>query len=162
MASKFTVVLGAGSWGTALAIALARNGHQVYLWDINTDLINALNRDRVNERYIPSVNLPHNLLPIKRLEELPTGIQMVINAVPCHGLRSSLQLLKSFAGIKLCLACKGFEPGTQKFNHEVVKEEFDICMVSLITAKPCFLWSCHITGEQFLRHLQKPSISFRL
>mgnify|MGYP002621749683 CR=1 FL=1 len=123
MATQSVLVLGAGSWGTALALAIAHNQHSVYLWDIDTDLIDALKTDKCNQRYIPSVNFPDNLIPVKSIEEVPADTHLIVNAVPCHGLRSSLQLLKAFSDINVCLACKGFEPGTQKLNHLVVQEE---------------------------------------
>ncbi len=133
MTAQSVLVLGAGSWGTALALALSRNKHNVYLWDIDTDLINNLKKDKCNKRYIPSVSFPENLFPIESIEQAPADIKMVVNAVPCHGLRSSLQLLKSFSDVSVCLACKGFEPGTQKLNHEVVEEELEGCSVAILS-----------------------------
>lgn len=122
MAAQSVLVLGAGSWGTALALVLSRNQHQVYLWDIDVKLIEKLKTERCNSKYIPSVSFPDNLFPIDSIDQAPADTRMLVNAVPCHGLRSSLQLLKSFSGLNICLACKGFEPDTQKLNHEVVKE----------------------------------------
>ncbi len=137
MTAQSVLVLGAGSWGTALALVLARNQHSgypsVYLWDIDSELISNLKKDKCNKRYIPSVSFPDNLLPIDSIEHVPTDIKMVVNAVPCHGLRSSLQLLKSFSDISVCLACKGFEPGTQKLNHQVVEEELKDCPVAILS-----------------------------
>ncbi|HIF50092.1 MAG TPA: NAD(P)-dependent glycerol-3-phosphate dehydrogenase [Thiotrichaceae bacterium] len=123
MTIQSVLVLGAGSWGTALALALARNKHSVYLWDIDSELISNLQTDKCNKRYIPNVTLPENLFPIASLEDAPTDLKLAVNAVPCHGLRSSLSLLKSFSDIRICVASKGFEPDTQKFNHQVVEEE---------------------------------------
>jgi glycerol-3-phosphate dehydrogenase (NAD(P)+) len=125
MTAQSVIVLGAGSWGTALALALARNDHSVYLWDINSELINNLKKDKCNKRYIPDIVFPDNLYPIDSIEQAPADIKMVVNAVPCHGLRSSLQLLKPFSNISVCLACKGFESGTQKLNHQLVEEELE-------------------------------------
>ncbi len=133
MTAQSVLVLGAGSWGTALALALCRNKHNVYLWDIDTDLIDNLKKDKCNKRYIPSVSFPDNLYPIDNIEDVPANIKMVINAVPCHGLRSSLQLLKSFSEVSVCLACKGFEPGTQTLNHQVVEEELEGCSVAILS-----------------------------
>jgi glycerol-3-phosphate dehydrogenase (NAD(P)+) len=127
------LVLGAGSWGTALALALARNQNSVYLWDIDSDLINNLKSEKCNTRYIPGIPLPENLIPVESIEQVPLETKMVVNAVPCHGLRSSLQLLKSFSDVHVCIACKGFEPGTQKFNHQVVEEELPECSVAILS-----------------------------
>ncbi|MBL1141729.1 MAG: NAD(P)-dependent glycerol-3-phosphate dehydrogenase [Proteobacteria bacterium] len=133
MTARSVLVLGAGSWGSALALALARNGHAVYLWDIDSELIKNLKNDKCNKRYIPDVTFPDNLYPVDAIEQVPTDIKHAVNAVPCHGLRSSLQLLKSFSGISVCLACKGFEPGTQKLNHQVVEEELVGCSVAILS-----------------------------
>lgn len=133
MTAQSVLVLGAGSWGSALALALTRNQHSVYLWDINSELINNLKKDNSNERYLPGIKFPDNLFVIDSIEQAPAEIKMVVNAVPCHGLRSSLQLLKSFSGISVCLACKGFEPGTQKLNHQVVEEELEGCPVAILS-----------------------------
>lgn len=133
MNAQSVLVLGAGSWGTALAIALARNRHDIYLWDINSDLINDLKKDKSNKRYIPDVTFPYNLIPVDTIEQVPGSIKHVVNAVPCHGLRSSLQLLKSFPELHVCLACKGFEPDTQKLNHLVVEEELKNASVAVLS-----------------------------
>jgi len=133
MTSQSVLVLGAGSWGTALALVLARNQHPVYLWDIDSDHISNLKADRCNQRYIPAVSFPENLIPIDSIAQAPIDTRMVVNAVPCHGLRSSLSHLKRFSDIRVCLACKGFEPGTQKLNHQVVEEELADVSVAIIS-----------------------------
>ena len=133
MAEQSVLLLGAGSWGTALALVLSRNQHQVYLWDIDTNLIEKLKSEKCNSRYIPSVLFPDNLVPIGSIDQAPNDIHMIVNAVPCHGLRDSLQLLKSFSDISICLACKGFEPGTQKLNHEVVREIIPGCPTAILS-----------------------------
>jgi len=133
MTTQPVLVLGAGSWGTALALALARKQNTVYLWDINSDLINDLKTEKTNTRYIPGIPFPENLIPVESIDQVPPGTKMFVNTVPCHGLRSSLQLLKSFSDVHLCIACKGFEPGTQKFNHQVVEEELPESSVAILS-----------------------------
>ncbi len=133
MATQPVLVLGAGSWGTALALVLARNQYAVYLWDIDSGLIESLKSEKCNTRYIPGVAFPDNLMPISSIDAAPAETKMVVNAVPCHGLRSSLQLLKPFPGVRVCIACKGFEPGTQKLNHQVVIEELSNCPVAILS-----------------------------
>lgn len=133
MTAKSVLVLGAGSWGSALALVLTRNQHAVYLWDIDTELINNIKKDKCNNRYLPDTPFPENLHAVETIAQVPSDINMVVNAVPCHGLRSSLQLLKTFSDISICLACKGFEPGTQKLNHQVVTEELKDCSVAILS-----------------------------
>ncbi|NIM35662.1 MAG: glycerol-3-phosphate dehydrogenase, partial [Hydrotalea flava] len=59
--AKPVLVIGAGSWGTALAISLAKNNHKVYLWDIVTQHIEQLQKDRCNQHYLPGINFPASL-----------------------------------------------------------------------------------------------------
>jgi len=117
------LVIGAGSWGTALALVLARNNTHVYLWDAYTDHIKALIQDRCNNRHLPGVVFPANLQPV--LEFIPDpGIVDIVIVVPCEALRVVLKQLKA-SGLKqmrLCLASKGLEPATLDLNHQIVNE----------------------------------------
>ncbi len=133
MKMQSVLVLGAGSWGTALALVLARKKNTVYLWDIDIELIKSLKTERTNIRYIPGVPFPKNIVPVESIDQVPLETKIFVNSVPCHGLRSSLQLLKSFSEVHLCVACKGFEPGTQKFNHRVVEEELPKSAIAILS-----------------------------
>jgi glycerol-3-phosphate dehydrogenase (NAD(P)+) len=118
-------VLGAGSWGTALAVLLARNGISVKLWDRDAEHIDQMVRDRTNQRYLPGVQLPD---PISPLADLPAALEdadYVLIAVPSSGFRSVLQRVRTQVGssFNLIWASKGLEPGTGKFLHQVVDEE---------------------------------------
>lgn len=133
MTNKPILVLGAGSWGTALALVLARNSHDVYLWDINREHIQQLQHSRENLRYIPGVTLPDNIQPVDTLESVPAETELFVMATPCHALRDSLALLSGFSNKKICLACKGFESGSQKLNHVVVQEVLNDCDIGVLT-----------------------------
>ena len=125
------LILGAGSWGTALAITLSRNQHPVYLWDTDTAHIRGLRENRCNQRHIPTVDLPENLIPIESFSNLAVEeCRDVIITVPCQALRDVLQQLKNNHYERVCLACKGFEPGTQKLGHQVVHD----CLGEIPTA----------------------------
>jgi glycerol-3-phosphate dehydrogenase (NAD(P)+) len=118
-------VLGAGSWGTALAILLARNGVAVKLWDRDAGHIEQMARDRSNQRYLPGIELPE---PVSPLDDLPGALEnaeFVLIAVPSSGFRSVLQKVRTQVGssFNLIWASKGLEPGTGKFLHQVVDEE---------------------------------------
>ena len=129
------MVIGAGSWGTALALVLARNQHQVNLWDIVTDHIADLQQSRTNERYLPGIKLPENLMPVSDLSEF-RDIKSVVLAMPCAGLQGALTLLQqkfSLAGLRICLACKGFEPGSNSLNTDVVKNVLGIDSVAVLS-----------------------------
>ena len=127
------LVQGAGSWGTALALVLARNNHQVFLWDIDTHVIKDMKSQRCNTKYLPEIEIPKNIYPIVKSEEIPAEVEKVISAVPSHALRSSLNLLKTLDISSICIASKGFEPGTHKLSHEVVEEVADGCSTAVLS-----------------------------
>lgn len=118
-------VLGAGSWGTALAILLARNGIKVNLWDRDNRHILALANDRVNQRYLPDITLPQNLQAVPELGDALKDTHYILSVVPSSGFRKVLKKLLAVggSGLNFIWASKGLEPGTGKFLHEVVAEE---------------------------------------
>jgi glycerol-3-phosphate dehydrogenase (NAD(P)+) len=117
------LVLGAGSWGTALALVLARRGTAVRIWDCDREHIAALARDRRNERHLTGIAFPQSLLPAADLDKAAAGIRDVVVAVPCEGLRDALRALPAGGqGLRLCVASKGLEPQSCSLNHEIVQE----------------------------------------
>ena len=87
MASAVTV-LGAGSWGTALAVHLGRVGHDVTLWARDANLVDTLARARENPLYLPGVTLPPNVRSVRRLEEACAAPEMVVFVCPSGGVRT--------------------------------------------------------------------------
>ena len=118
-------VLGAGSWGTALAMLLSRNGSRVTLWDRDPDHIKRLAAERSNQRYLPGIEFPELLSPVAELEDTLKSSDFILIAVPSAGFRSVLQRICSQIGISFNLICasKGLEPGSAKFLHQVADEE---------------------------------------
>lgn len=118
-------VIGAGSWGTALAILLARNGAPVRLWGHDAQQMKAMQQERLNRRYLPDCPFPENLGPAADLREVVEGVQDLLVAVPSHAFRETLRALKPLlrADARLSWASKGLEPGTRKFIHEMIAEE---------------------------------------
>ncbi|MES9944852.1 MAG: glycerol-3-phosphate dehydrogenase [gamma proteobacterium symbiont of Ctena orbiculata] len=123
--SKTIAVLGAGSWGTALAILLSGNGHRVRLWGHLVEEITALIRDRENKQYLPGVGFPATLQPEIDLRKALDGASEILIAVPSHAFQSVTSniapLLDAQPGITW--ATKGFEPGTQRLLSEVAAEQ---------------------------------------
>lgn len=118
-------VLGAGSWGTALALQLARNGHEVFLWGHNPEAIKALCQERQNTRYLPNHPFPNNLHPTADLHEAITGAEMLLLVVPSHAFASLLEKLKRFEDLPpIMWAIKGFEADTGRLLTEVFTEHF--------------------------------------
>ena len=97
MSNNATVaVLGAGSWGTALAIQLARNGLQVNLWGHQADHVEALISSRENNAYLPGVKLAENIKPEASLEVCLRNVDVVLIAIPSKAFRGFLQSLKPY------------------------------------------------------------------
>lgn len=118
-------VYGAGSWGTALALQLARNQLDVTLWDINPEHLDNLAARRENQRYLPQIPLPANLSFQANLALVAGQHNAHLIVVPSHGFRTLLQQLKPHfkGGDKLFWATKGLELDSGKLLHEVLLEE---------------------------------------
>jgi glycerol-3-phosphate dehydrogenase (NAD(P)+) len=113
-------VLGSGSWGTALAILLARNGHEVCLFGRTEEELNILRSHRENFRYLPGFAIP----PSVQFLDFSAGLErsdVVVVAVPSGAVR---QVIRSFEGAHplIVIASKGLEPGSAKFMVDVVSE----------------------------------------
>ncbi|WP_088285412.1 NAD(P)H-dependent glycerol-3-phosphate dehydrogenase [Ideonella sp. A 288] len=114
-------VLGAGAWGTALAIAAAPR-HGLMLWGRDADQVEAMRRGGVNERYLPEVALPASLtLTADLAEALAWGEGgLLVVATPMAGLRALLAVMP--AHTPACWLCKGFEAGSGALGHEIARE----------------------------------------
>lgn len=118
-------VYGAGSWGTALALQLARNGIDVLLWDHFSEHVEALSADRENTRYLPGICLPDNLQCTSKIEDLIEHSMYQLVVVPSHGFRDLLQKIHPLISDnhRIVWATKGLEVGSGKLLHEVLCEE---------------------------------------
>ncbi len=117
-------VIGAGSWGTALALQFARSGRRIRLWDIDTEQLAVIAAERVNTRYLPNVPFPDNIEVRDDLQSCLDNVTDIVVAVPSHGLRETLQKLQPILddSARVCWATKGFELSTGKLPHEVAAE----------------------------------------
>lgn len=118
-------VLGAGAWGTALAIRFA-DRHAVTLWSIEPDVVEAIRTERVNTRYLPGIAIPDNLQLSSSLDESVAAAELVLIATSMAGLRPTLRSLRNLNSTASVLwVCKGLEAGTMKLPHQVAAEEMD-------------------------------------
>ncbi|MCF6225298.1 MAG: NAD(P)-dependent glycerol-3-phosphate dehydrogenase [Xanthomonadales bacterium] len=117
-------VAGAGSWGTALAIQLARAGQQVRLWGRDSSHIEEIRASGRNQRFLPGVDLPENLVAVPSLETALEGIDHLLIAAPSHGFGSVLAQSIKYLDVSrgLAWASKGFEPGSARLLHEVARD----------------------------------------
>ena len=118
------MIIGAGSWGTALAIQLARNGRAALLWGRDLAQLDAMRHSRCNERYLPDAAFPENL---KIVLDLDTGLMEardLVVAVPSPAFRQTLELIKLKVrdDARIAWATKGFETGTGLLPHQIVAE----------------------------------------
>lgn len=123
--SNQIAVIGAGSWGTALALQLARNGHGVNLWGHEADHIVHLKNDRENKAFLPGIPFPDLINPIESLSDAVEGVKNILLVIPSQAYRDFLKKLKLFIAqdVRVFLASKGFELKTGKFLHELIVEE---------------------------------------
>ena len=116
-------VIGAGAWGTALAVTLSAN-YPVVLWSRSAGHAAALRGDHENRKYLPGVPLGGAVQVTDQLEPALQSAGLVVFAVPTAGLRNTLRASRDLMGDAGGIwVCKGFEPGTGKLPHEVAAEE---------------------------------------
>jgi glycerol-3-phosphate dehydrogenase (NAD(P)+) len=116
-------VLGGGSWGTALAIALARRGHRVRLWTLEDSDAQAMNALRANAQFLPDIVLPPGLTATADLPAAVADAQGVLVVVPSGAFREVLQRLAPLLPVReLAWATKGFEEASGKLLHQVAAE----------------------------------------
>lgn len=115
-------VLGAGSWGTALAVAFAR-AHEIVLWSREADQVETLVRERINHNYLPDVPLPSSVTVTGDLDHAAdTDLHLVVT--PLAGLRDTVRALAARRpGTPLLWACKGLETDSARLPHEIVFAE---------------------------------------
>ena len=122
---RTVTVLGAGSWGTALAIHLSRVGHDVRLWARDESLVREMRSRRANAIYLPDITLPDRLLVTGALDDAVGEAEIVVASIPSHGCRAVLRaasgLIKPRATI--VSTAKGLETETLLRMSEVVEEE---------------------------------------
>ncbi len=118
-------VLGAGSWGTSLAIVLSENGHDVALWEFDAEHATAIARKRENTKFLPGVTLPASIEVTNDLGGALRDARMVVFVVPSHATRETARRAAPFlpGGAFLVCATKGLEEGTLARMSEVLRDE---------------------------------------
>ena len=133
-------VLGAGSWGTALAALMARHGHAVTLWGRDAAVAAAIDQQHENTRYLPGIALPDTLRATTDLTAAMQGADLVLVVVPSHAFTETLRLLAPLrpAAAGVAWATKGFEPGSGRFLHEVAEDILGPSVPLAVVTGPSF------------------------
>jgi glycerol-3-phosphate dehydrogenase (NAD(P)+) len=133
-------VLGSGSWGTALAVHIARTGHRTILWGIETDELASMARDRENRRYLPGTTLPDGLEIETDFERAVAQADQLLVVVPSHAFREVLARLKPLLrrDQRVAWATKGFELASGKLPHEVASEVLGPSVPTAVLSGPTF------------------------
>ena len=131
---KKIAIIGAGSWGSALAIYLAKQGHEVKLWSYNDD-----ERDLINNKrecvFLPGVEIPEGVWASENFEKVLDGAEIILHVTPSKFVRSTMDqykdLVKDNQYVVMC--SKGFEPVTGKTLDEVMEEELPGKKIGILT-----------------------------
>lgn len=132
---KQVSIIGAGSWGTALAVLLGNNGHEVTIWSHDLHEVEMLRDKREQQEKLPDVKLPDNVNVTSDLEESLTGKDVIVMAVPSPVVRSVAKQMSPFIpdGQVIVNVAKGIEDGTYMTLSAIIEEEIpnaEVCVLS--------------------------------
>ncbi|MBU5317778.1 NAD(P)H-dependent glycerol-3-phosphate dehydrogenase [Clostridium bornimense] len=127
--------IGGGSFGTALGVHLAKNGHTIKIWDIDEKNIEDINVKRENVKYLPKVMIPFNVIAYNNLEEALRDSKYVFLSVPSHVIRTVCKNIKPYLSSNQVIInmAKGIEDNTFKRLSEVISEELTDNKVAIIS-----------------------------
>jgi glycerol-3-phosphate dehydrogenase (NAD(P)+) len=137
---RTVTVLGAGSWGTALAVHLARIGHDVRLWARDAELVADMSQLRANRVYLPGVLFPESVTVTHALETALADVDLVVSAIPSHGCRTVMQAAAPHvpAQATIVSATKGLEADSLLRMSEVITEELGPGRPVVVLSGPSF------------------------
>lgn len=143
MGDQYTMplaVLGAGSWGCALAIHLARHGQPIRLWDIDRDHLAAMAKNRVNEKFLPDIELPESIQINDDLASTLADVHEVLIVAPSHAFRDLIKQIAAFLspGARLIWGTKGLDMNQGTLLDQVVKEELGESVQTAVISGPSF------------------------
>lgn len=136
-------VLGAGSWGTTLAIVLSENGHDVALWEFDPGLATNVARDRENKTFLPGIVIPSGIQVTNDLALAIRGAELVLFVVPSHATRQTARTVATTGALErtalIVCATKGLEEGTLARMSEVLEGELGVASGRVV----CLLGPSH-------------------
>ncbi len=137
---RTVTVLGAGSWGTALAVHLGRVGHHVTLWARDPALVDTIAARRANTVYLPEIPFPASVSVTHALADAVRGAELVVSAVPSHGCRAVMKgaAPSLMPGAVIVSATKGLEAGTLLRMSEVIAQQAGPAHPVVVLSGPSF------------------------
>ncbi len=122
--TKPLAILGAGSWGTALALHLSRLGQPIYLWSKDALQIESMQKTGENKRYLPGQIFPDYLYPMHSLVKALEGVDDILIAIPSAGFHEILMQLKNIISLqaRLIIAAKGLDEKTEQLLHVLTEQ----------------------------------------
>ena len=133
-------VIGAGAWGTSLAVQLARNGNATTLWARSASQLESMAKTQQNQRYLPEIVFPDNLTLSSDLQAVVQATRDLLLVVPSHTFRSVAQQIARYcrSDTRIIWATKGLEIDSGKFLHQVLIEELGADTPTAIVSGPSF------------------------
>jgi len=145
-------VIGAGSWGTALAKLLADNGHDVQIWAYEPELVKEINSKHENTLYLPGFQLPSNLRASGDIHECVKDKELILSVPPSHVVRRVISEIKDEipVGVPIVSASKGIENESLMLVSDILEDVLPI---------HCHPYLCYLSGPSFAKEVagQKPT-----
>jgi len=127
-------VIGAGSWGTTLAVLLGEKGFDVKLWARREELANEIESKRENAQYLPGIKIPGNVITDHSLPDVINGTEMIIVAVPSEFLRSTMKEIKPYFKSQIIVSvAKGLEHHNCRRMSQVIEEEIGKAKIAVLS-----------------------------
>ena len=131
---KKIAVIGAGSWGTTLAVLLGEKGFDVKLWARREEFANEIESKKENTQYLPGVKIPNNVIADHSLENTLDNSEMMVTAVPSEFLRNTLKEIKPYFKNQIIVSVtKGIEHNTGKRMSQVIEDELGSARIAVLS-----------------------------
>lgn len=131
---KNITILGSGSWGSAMASVMARQGHKTTLWGRDEIVINAINEHSQNPKYLPDISLPKNLTATSFFDEAITDADIILIVTPAQTVQNISKKLKSTgADAKLVICAKGINQDTGMLPAETLENYFPNATIAALS-----------------------------
>lgn len=161
-AYRDVLVIGAGAWGTALALVAARGGRNVTLWALEPEVVREIGTAHINGRYLPGIQLPANIVATSDMADAAKA-EAVLMVAPAQHLRATLKNLRPHLKPRtpLVLCAKGIERGSGQLLTEVLHTEIPDCEPAMLSG-PSFARDVALGLPTAVTIAAKPEIAARL